>query len=86
MADPALLDRQAQAHRREHCCDLVPKRFGISASAVDHDTEIVCVADDFHGRNSGASMLGTCPFRAERLPLRGEVLVENGQGDIAEQW
>lgn len=86
VADPALLDRQAQAYRREHCCELVPKRFGISAIAVDHDAKIVRIADNLHGRDSGAPMLGACPVRAERLPLRVEVLVEYGQGDIAEQW
>src|SRR5262249_43289444 len=86
MANPALGNRQAQAYRREHRCNLIPKRFGISAVAVDHDTKIVRIADDFHCRDSGAPMLGACPARAERLPLRVEVLVENGQGDIAEQW
>jgi RNA-directed DNA polymerase len=38
---------------------------------------------DFHPATSEDFYLA---IDTERLPLRGEVLVENGQGDIAEQW
>ena len=45
---------------------------------MDHDHEVVGVADEFHDRAAGAAMLDASPFRSERLPLVLEVLVENG--------
>jgi hypothetical protein len=53
--------------------------------AVDHDHEVVGVADEFHNRTASASMLDAAPFRSERLPLGVEVLIENGQGDAGQQ-
>ena len=65
--------------------DLIPERFGVAAGAVDHDHEVVRVADESHGRDPGTSTLGASPLRAERFPLGGEVLVEDRQGDVGQQ-
>jgi hypothetical protein len=82
---PRLVGRQAQTHRREHCGYLVPQRVGVVARAVDHDEEVIRVADQSHGRTACAAMLGACPFGTERFPFAGEVLVQDGQGDVRQQ-
>src|ERR1700694_2128033 len=48
----------------------------------DEDHEVVRVADEPHDRATGAAMLAACPFRAERLVLACEMLVQHGQGDV----
>jgi hypothetical protein len=73
--------RQAQTHRPQYRRHLAPQRLGIGLLAVDHDHEVVGIADEFHDRTAGAAMLDAAPFRYERLPLGVEVLIENGQGD-----
>lgn len=85
VTDPRLGFRQAQAHRGKYRADLVAERFGVVAGAVDHDHEVVRVSDEPHGRFPGAAALGASPFRAERFPLRGEVLVQHGQSDVGQQ-
>jgi hypothetical protein len=47
VGDPCLLCRQAQAHRREHRGDLIPQRVGVASGAVEHDHEVVGIADEF---------------------------------------
>jgi hypothetical protein len=48
VADPALVDRQAQAHRRENRPNLTPKRVGVGAGAVQQDP----VLGAFHNENN----------------------------------
>ena len=57
VADPRLRLRQAQAHRREYRCHLVPQRFGVVAGASDHDHEIVRIADEAVGGQPLATAL-----------------------------
>jgi len=52
---------------------------------MDEDHEVVCVADEFHDRTPGTSMLGARPLRSECFPLGGEVLIQHGQGDVGQQ-
>jgi hypothetical protein len=85
VADPRLRLRQAQAHRREHACDLVAQRRGIVAGAADHDHEVIRVADEPGQIAAPTAMLAPLPFGSERFPPAGEVLVENRERDVGEQ-
>ena len=85
MADPALLDRQAQAHWCEHAAELRPERFGVRSGAGDHHDEIIRIADESIGRDAFTAPLGARPARAERFPLAREVLVQHRQCDVGQQ-
>ena len=86
VADPRLLLRQAQAHRGEHRCHLVAQRLGVRAGAGDH-------APRSRPRSGRGGRWPALARRRWRVPLGcpapaqacGEVLVEDGQGDVGQQ-
>jgi hypothetical protein len=84
--DPRFRLRQAKAHRGKLRCDLLTQRLGMGTAAGHQHDEIVGVADQPPGRQPFASM--PLPRRrggAHGLPCPGEVLIQDRQGQVAEQ-
>jgi hypothetical protein len=53
--------------------------------AGDHDHEVVGIPHELHDRAAGPPVLDALPFRTERRPAGGEVLIQNRQGDVGQQ-
>jgi hypothetical protein len=86
VGDQGLLLRQAQAHRGQDPCDLLPEGFGVGLGAVHHQAPVVGEPDQPDvGQTATATLL---PFQlpsAGTPGVLGDELVQDGEGHIAEQ-
>jgi len=74
----------AQPQRRKDCCHLTAQRLGIGLGAVDHDDEVVGVADQPpRAQTLAPSRLAVLGVPAS--PLLLEVLIQHRQGDVGQQ-
>jgi hypothetical protein len=85
VADARLGLRQAQAHGGQHHCDLARERLGVGAGAGHHGDEVVRIADQLPGGLPALAPIVALGHGPHRLPGPSGMLVQHGQGQVAEQ-
>ena len=87
MGDQGLLLRQAQTHRGQDLRDLLPQGLRVRSAAFDHQAPIIGIPDQLEVRQAVPQTLGLLCLAGRRTTRRPcNVLVQDGQRDITEQW